>query len=252
MLEIILIGVVIFLILTFFYKQAVCEFRFNQIEWGQKDKLGGLFQERVPIVVRGIPKSGFWTHEDVIMRESYNYVPVFEDQALSQWIVSTNEETICPWEREQAERISSVSGLPVWAERTINTAVQTNPFFKVWLRPSYFCWSGQKGLFKTTASWSVIFVTEGSVVVTIMPENVESSLPPAWKGCFPTTLTAHDTPFIGDLKFVDIILRPGNCLLMPSHWFVSWTSAEGSNICPMVCSIEYHTPISKLADRASS
>jgi putative transposase len=35
------------LILTFFYKQAICEFRINQIEWSQKENLYTLLHEKI-------------------------------------------------------------------------------------------------------------------------------------------------------------------------------------------------------------
>jgi hypothetical protein len=57
-------------------------------------------------------------------------------------------------------------------------------------------------------------------------------------------MTVYDTPFVGDLKFMDIVVRPGHMLIMPSHWFVCWTGLTEQ--CPMVCSVEYHTPISRL------
>ena len=84
-----------------------------------------------------------------------------------------------------------------------------------------------------------------NVIEDIMPENVQNALPANWVGCFPATLTTKDTPFVGDLKFIDIILRPGNSIFIPAHWFVSWVSS--SDKIPMVCSISYHTPISLLA-----
>ena len=49
MLELILIIGILFLILTFFYKQAVCEFRINQIEWSQVENLSTLLTENVPV-----------------------------------------------------------------------------------------------------------------------------------------------------------------------------------------------------------
>ena len=59
---------------------------------------------------------------------------------------------------------------------------------------------------------------------------------------------------MADLKYMDIIVRPGNCLVMPPHWFVSWSGAEGSKSAdgvPSVCTVSYHTPISLLAFHAS-
>jgi hypothetical protein len=84
-----------------------------------------------------------------------------------------------------------------------------------------------------------------------MPENAESFLPLNWQNCFPNNLTNRDTPFIGDLKFIDIILRPGNCLFMPAHWFWSWTSYNTEKP-SMTCTISYHTPISAFAFKMSN
>jgi hypothetical protein len=92
---------------------------------------------------------------------------------------------------------------------------------------------------------------DGEITLTIMPENVQTSLPANWLGCFPANLTIKDTPFVGDLKFIDIILRPGNCIFMPAHWFVSWTTTAAATKTPMVGTISYHTPISYLAFNAT-
>jgi hypothetical protein len=74
---------------------------------------------------------------------------------------------------------------------------------------------------------------------------------------FPDEFTAKDTPFVADVKYMDVILRPGNGLFMPAHWFVSWkshvvaTSSEKSAALPMVGTISYHSPVSLLAFHAS-
>jgi hypothetical protein len=251
MLEFILIGILGFLVLTFFYKQAVCEFRLNQIEWTQKDKLSELFSERVPIIIRGRPPSAFWTQEDVLLRDVYGKVKIFEDRILSDWLITAEPHVECPWKKEHARLLGSktISGLGLWAEKTIDPIVQTNPFLKLWIKSVSECWAGEKGLFKTIAPWTAIFVTQGTIVVNIMTESVESSLPPIWSNIFPSRLTHYDTPFISDLKYMDIVLRPGNILFMPAHWFVSWTHAEENEpICPMICSVEYHTPVSRFAE----
>ena len=97
MLVFILIGLLVAMILTFFYKQAVYEFRINQIDWGQREGLGSLLAEKVPIVVRDVPHVAFWTHEDVMMREAYSFVRVFEDTPLSDWLVRAEKDVACPW-----------------------------------------------------------------------------------------------------------------------------------------------------------
>jgi hypothetical protein len=239
MLEVILIFFMIFFILTFFYKQAICEFRINQINWTQKDDIPALLNEKVPIVIRSIPSATFWTRNDVLTRDCF-HIPIFKELSLTEWIASSTPDSICPWTHVQAEIIANVSGINIWANK-INPFI--HPFLKWWIFPRYHCWAGNIGLRKTF-SWTCFFPVDGEIILSIMPENVESSLPENWMNCFPANLTTKDTPFVSDLKFIDIILRPGNCIFIPAHWFVSWTTTPTAENTPMVCSISYHTPIS--------
>jgi len=250
MLEVLLIIFVLFLILTFFYKQAVCEFRINQMEWSQKEKIPNLLGEKIPLVVRSLPSASFWTHDDIVARPCFQKIPIFQETSLTQWITSSTPSSTCPWKYSQAETIATTSGLKIWAEKYINSSI-IHPMLKWWMIPKYHCWAGNVGLRKTFATWTCLFPVDGELTVTIMPESVESSLPVPWTNCFPSMLTSKDTPFVSDLKFIDIILRPGNCLFMPAHWFVSWTSSEHAEKVPMACTISYHTPISLLAFNAS-
>lgn len=243
MLEIILIIGMIFIILTFFYKQAICEFRINQIEWKQKESLASLLNEKVPIVLRSIPSATFWTYTDVINRNCFKDIPIFQETSLTKWISSSTPDSLCPWKYQQAETIAHVSGIHIWANKWINKLI-IHPLLQCWLFPKYHCWAGNIGLRKTYATWTCFFPVDGEIIFTIMPENNESFLPSKWEDCFPANLTTKDTPFVGDLKFIDIILRPGNCVFMPSHWFVSWTTTSTATTTPMVCTISYHTPIS--------
>jgi hypothetical protein len=250
MLEIILIIGILFLILTFFYKQAICEFRINQIEWPQRENLSSLLNEKVPIVLRSIPSATFWTHDDTLARPCFKDIPIFKETSLTDWIASSNPDSLCPWKYSQAETIAKVSGIHIWANKWINHLI-INPLLKFWMFPKYHCWAGNIGLRKTFSTWTCLFPVDGEITLTIMPENNETSLPANWVGCFPANLTIKDTPFVGDLKFIDVILRPGKCIFMPAHWFVSWTSTPTSEKTPMVCTISYHTPVSLLAFNAT-
>lgn len=238
--DIIIICFVIFIILTFFYKQSICEFRINQIEWSQKDNIQELLHEKIPLVIRTIPSAAFWTQTDVTNRSCYDSIPLFKEMTLSEWLVT--KDIGCPWKYSQAELIAAASGISIWATKWMNPII---PFFRYWIFPKYYCWAGTVGLHKTFATWSCIFPVDGEIILTLMPESVENSLPTDWIGCIPSQLTIKDTPFVGDLKFIDIILRPGNCIFLPPHWFVAWQSNDTKK--PMVCQISYHSPISYLA-----
>ncbi len=255
MLAVLFIALLVAMILTFFYKQAVYEFRINQIDWEQREGLGALLAEKVPIVVRDVPHVAFWTHEDVMMREAYSFVRVFEDSPLSDWLVRAEKDVVCPWPSEHARELAAVAAVDIWAERELHPLIQTNPLLQVWVRPESSCWSGSVGLWRTRAPWTCLFVTEGAIQVSVMPGKHEKSLPAMWRGVTLGALTAHDTPFVGDLKFLDIVLRPGHALFLPAHWYANWVNLEGgekpSEICPMVCKVEYHTPVSLVARAAA-
>jgi len=248
MLEFIVIFGVLFLILTFFYKQAVCEFRINQMEWTQHDQLHELLGEKIPLVVRSIPSATFWTAEDVKKRTCYASLPIFKDMSLTKWMTDASPSSICPWKHTQAEQIAGAAGISIWAQKWMNP-VLIPTLLRAWMMPRYYCWAGNVGLQKTFATWTCIFPVDGEMLVTILPESMETSLPASWINCFPSQLTMKDTPFVADLKFLDIILRPGHCLFMPAHWFVSWVSTTDKPV--MSCTISYHSPISLLAFHSS-
>lgn len=167
---------------------------------------------------------------------------------VSDWIHNTKSQTLCPWKHSHAEQLARVSGVGVWASKWVNPSVLS--YQRFWTIPAYHCWAGNKGLHKTMA-WTFLFATEGELHVTIMPESMEPFLPAEWRHLFPANITEKDTPFLKDLKYIDIILRPGTALFMPPHWFMSWIQAETEQTdttpLAMACTISYHTPISYMA-----
>ena len=89
---------------------------------------------------------------------------------------------------------------------------------------------------------------EGDIIVTIFPETMEPYLPTDWRGSLPGTWTRRDTPFAGDIKYMDVVVRAGTCLFLPPHWYVSWVGKEGHPL-PMVFTVSYHSPVSWVAER---
>jgi len=249
MLEWLLVGLLCIAILIFFHNQGTCEFKINQIGWSERlIKGSALLGERVPLVLQNMPSVAFWTQQDCMMRPCYGEVPVFADKELGSWLVETDGSTVCPWTSDHAKLLGSLSGLGLWTERELNPLVHTPFPLSFWYQPEVSCWAGSRSLRRLRARWTCLFVTEGAIQVSIMPGTCIKALPPLWQkgsGVHPSQLTVFDTPFVTDLKFMDIVLRPGHMLVMPNHWLLSWLSLEGSAVCPMVCCIEYHTPISR-------
>jgi hypothetical protein len=242
MIELFIGIVVIVCTIAVFYNQSVNEFRINQISWDKRNTFQNLTAEKIPIVISDITQPTFWTKTDVSQRACYESIPIFDGIGLYQWLIENDSSVVCAWSKEHAMMIGDKSGLPIWAEKWFSPFIHSNFFKKMWLHPTYSCWAGNVGLFSTSAEWTAIFVTEGQMNVSIMPKHLESALPKPYKGTFLPNLTIADTPFINDLQFIDVVLRPGTCLFMPTHWFVCWSSTDDD--IPMVCMVEYHSPIS--------
>ena len=109
---------------------------------------------------------------------------------------------------------------------------------------------GEKGLRKTTAIYTMIYPTSEPLEVTLLTEHQETYLPKVWRGRFPEVLTIQDTPLVGEIKYINIKVRPGNVLIIPTHWFVSIRAVNREVEKPLLWSwIEIHNPISSLAAR---
>lgn len=265
MLDWVFITGLVILILGFFYKQsAVHEFRINQGEMSSKDTLHELWEERVPLVIRGLPRLSLWTHDDVIERPCYEKVSLFQDQTLAGWIqgvgrggasgaasAEEGEQTlICPWQgrEDQAKTLARVSGIPLWCKTHLHPLLGKGWRLR-WIQ--YYAWAGSVGLRRLYASWTCILPAEGEILVTIFPETMEPYLPPEAHGTFPSTWTRRDTPFVGDIKYMVVVVRAGTCLFLPPHWYVSWVGKEGHPL-PMVFTVSYHSPISWVAEKIGS
>lgn len=254
-LELVFILSLLFVILTFFYKQCVSDLRINQIEWKDRQvSLKQLLSEKIPIVIRGIPKNMIWTCQDILMRDIYTKDPILKD-LVSEVPLGKNTRGI--WSDNHAEYVASENGLPVWADKYINREIFINTFDqKAWIYPKYYCWYGSFPLRKTIAPWNCLFSSENEILVSLLPQKLEYTLPKDKESYFPNDLDANNTPFYDELKFLDVILRPGNCLLIPSHWIYSISTLSEPNstpessqppVNPLFSIIEYHNPLSLFA-----
>lgn len=242
-------------ILVFFYKQsAVHEFRINQGEATSQEALHELWRENVPLVIRGMPRLSLWTRDDVTIRPCYERVSLFKEQTLVEWIQEKEKETkegevnlICPWQNrdDHATTLARISGFPLWCMNHLHPLLGRGWRFR-WIH--YHAWAGSVGLRRLYASWTCILPAEGEILVTIFPETMEPYLPADSAGTFPATWTRRDTPFVGDIKYMVVVVRAGTCLFLPPHWYVSWVGREGHPL-PMVFTVSYHSPISWVAEK---
>lgn len=257
--ETIIIFGVIYIIIWLFYKDSVAEFRINQVEWLKRGNVTALLSEKVPIVVRGVPKLSVWTHDDVINRDIYHSVPIFRNKLISDWIEEVRglDNLECPWDMPHARLLGERSAFQTWNDRWLSEWIIQSHWKWFW-RTFPSCWTGARPMFRTVAPWTVIVPTAGEMMISIFPsKEFDYALPANWRELWIPHINSFDTPFAGELKFMDICLRPGHILLLPAHWYASWEESElddterrelGLEIPLMAAVMEYHTLFSVIED----
>lgn len=243
LLWILLIGIIFFLG-TIFYKQTVQEYKLNQIEWTQVESsvsaLADLFDEGTPFIVRNTPVSPVWNMMDICSRGEF--------KELADWAKSAPTDSIMPWHAHMASHYGQTANIDPWLDETW---LQHIPFQRRLIPRELQLWVGGRGLYQERAAWVAVMPTEGSVLATIMTTKEDKYLPAGWRGRFADSFTQADTPYVAQIKYLDIKLRAGTALFLPAHWKLSWQTASTEEM-PFICMMYLHTPISKLASLMQS
>lgn len=247
MLTWILLIVILFFLGAVFYKQTIQEYKLNQIEWSQADRLGEMLEEGTPFIVRSIPSCPVWRRVDVEARADF--------KELADWVRAVRGDGVMPWRPALAAAYGRQVNMGPWLDEIWQPHMP-----RIWSLASFLfprevqVWAGGRGLYEQKAAWTMIFPTEGEVIVTMMSKKEDKYMPAAWQGRFADSFTTADSAYVSQLKYLDVKLRPGAALFVPAHWKVSFAvvDADADGALPFVCMINYHTPISKLASLGSA
>lgn len=220
-----------------------------QAEEEQIDQLPDLLQEQQPLIIRGISPPKGLTKEALLKIPrladfSVGGQPLQDVLNTPAMLYSTNGEPVLS--RERRDLLATELSIKLWADH-------------LWLpRFSQTTWTGWllgctraevvlggMGMFKTTAKYTCIMPTEGVYTVSIVSRDSESFLPPNWNYKYPGRLSPNDTPLVADLKYMDIVVRPGTTICLPPHMIISMEPQEKEFSAAAI--IEYHEPVSLLA-----
>ena len=249
MLAILFIITLMFLISVIFYKQRRDSMEILQAEESQIDKLSELLEEEQPLIIRGIsPPKG-------LTRESLSKIPRLAtfsvggqplEDVLSTPAILASANGVPSLSKERREILANELSIKVWADHLWLPRFSST----TWLGWGVGCIYteavlGGIGMFKTTAKYTALMPTEGIYHISILSRESERFLPTNWKYKYPGSLTLNDTPLVADLKYTDIVLRPGTLLCLPPHITVSMEPKE--NDFAAMAIVEYHEPITLLA-----
>lgn len=217
--EIGIILLVLLAVFVLFYRQAIEQYNILQIEASQILELPKLLGERTPLVLHDIGQPKLFTPETLQSNARLQQFPIGGNQTLGQYLQTATLTGGFP--RKASLLLAKESGLSVWVEHTWFPKFFAYPILEHLHCLTTEAYLGDMGLTKTTAIHTVLYPTSGVFEVTLLTEQQEKCLPPAWRGRFPELFTIQDTPLVGEIKYITIKLRPGNMLCIPSHWFYS-------------------------------
>lgn len=217
-----ILGIVFFIIYLFFYEQTASEYRINQVAYTAFSNK--LLLEQEPIVITGTPMCPIWTIEDIKQRSLQ----------LRKKPIDVRDR---PPTLEDSRHLGSNIGAEVWLEKLLHN----NTLSQFTMKEIRATW-GRRGL-QPIHTWTSIVLTDGAATVSLLHRKSDKFLPAAWRGLHPAELTLAHTPFLDDVKYIDIIVRPGTILLVPPHWRMALAPLEGTGL---ALEVAFHHPMSLL------
>jgi len=206
------------------YRGAVHEFQILQKTYGEDTtNWSSLLSEQLPLVIRNVPKSwlGGWT---AAKNQNKTWAITVENAQGKQF-----RTTWATW-LQTGQNIRPLTMEDI-AENLhlekVSTAMSSDEVRR-WSMlpharpiPAVFHPDIVQPLKKGVAEFTVITVTDGEPLEIWLAH--EGALPAATanalQGRDPWTSTGATVPYISEVKYVEIRLRPGNTLAIPKHWY---------------------------------
>jgi hypothetical protein len=250
---------VILLILAFFviaYKGAIHEFQILQKDWKPTIDWSSLLSEQLPLVIRNVEPTwlGSWTRKATASKTwpiQLRKDGLFKGR-WNEWLLRPGQPPLTPETLQEISAIVNVP-LPLWEDGGFHRwswipahLTRTTPQV---LGPAVI-----RPVQKTTATTTLLQATDGAPLTIWLAHEgaIPAKVVPALLQKDPWSLTAEAVPWISEVKFVEIRLRPGNAIAIPAHWY--WAAKSQATVGNMgdgswFWTAEFQTPISWLVSK---
>lgn len=258
-LEFVFVCLLLFGLCLLAYRGAIHEFQILQkdfnadvdIQWSE------ILTERLPIVVRNCPKAwlGYWNQKYTEMKQ-WQVICMNDGKKFkttwNHWLQTPTPRPTIVNSHELAKVIKLDYTFSNW----------TNDGFRRWSwlpvgtpEPHVLSGTGDEcmGLQKVKSEYMSLVATDGAPLEiwlaheAAIPSNVQTDL--YMKN--PWTQTVADIPWISEVKYIEIKLRPGNAIILPTHWWFALRSSDPSRDA-WFWKGEFHTPVSWIARHTSA
>lgn len=251
MIELFVIVALLFLIAVLFYKQRRGDLQILQMEQEQiAEQFSELLSEQQLLVIRGVTPPRGLTAASLEKIPRLAQFPV-GGQPLSAILASpqmlSSANGLPTLNTQNRQLLATELAIPIWAQKTWQDPLASAHWLGSTLgslRTEALL--GGLGLFRTTAYATIIFPTEGTYKASVVSKDAEDFLPPAWDYRYVGSFTPNDTPLVAELKYLDIVLRPGTALFVPKHTVLALEPSEPGAFTAAAI-LEFHMPISLLS-----
>jgi len=243
---------IVFFIAVMFYKQRRESTELLQSEFtNSQDSLKELFEERQPIILRTTPVPQSLSLEQLTkMIRLYDF-PLREEPnkvSLRDYMASPSIQTdgVPLLTGRASHLLAKELALEIWVNNVLQGSIQDmGGVYSLFYNHTVSTILGGVGMQRVNAITTMILPTEGAYTVSLVSRKSEQFLPATWKHRYPKTLTVNDSPLVGEIQYIDIILRPGTMLCLPTHCIYSIEPDAAANFHSAIC-IELDSPISSL------
>ena len=243
---------IIFFISVVFYKQRRNTVEILQSEYNAQDSLKELAAEHQPIIIRNTLSPQSLTAEQLSKMQRLAEFQ-FQDisgsnsitlrQYLSAPVLGTGVPLIT---NRAAQALSKELALPVWVSHTIQDTIQEmGGIFSIGFKHRVQTVFGGVGMQRATAVMTFFLPVEGTYTLSLVNPKSESFLPTDWKYRYPRSMTINDSPLVGEIKYIDIILRPGTMICIPTRTIFSMEPNDPAFHSGLW--VEVDSPVSNLA-----
>ena len=235
--EILLITSCIFLILVFFYKQAINEYTILQIEYSNLNKITELLNDRLPILVKDIQVP------HCILPNTLLNIQRFTNLYIGSCSIKeyfNNVNCSIQVSKEFEIFLANETGFNAFIEHTWRPYFYTNPLCEYISSIQSKILFGSQPLVKTGAIYTMFMPIRGTYILSLISQEYSESIPTESCYSLESILGNKDKK---QIQYIDVIVRSGNVLILPPHWYIL---AKEDSINSYMALVEYHEPMSLL------
>jgi len=196
-----------------------------------------MMNEQLPIVIRGLPKHwlGGWTYQKTAHK---TWEIVVQDGEKKKFKTQWNQWLQTPNNTKPANLATAADAMKLhnnfehWAAEGFHqwyTLPNGTP------TPYVYQQADVMGLRKGIADFTAIVSTDGTPLELWIAH--EGAIPTKQADDIidkdPWVQTTKEIPWIGDVKYIEIKLRPGNAVLLPRHWWYAVRAAREEEAGPL-------------------